>query len=222
MLSIILPVLNEGEALRDHLLALQPLRGASCELIGVDGGSTDNSLALLQQHCDQALSANKGRALQMNAGAAIARGQQLVFLHADSLLPDNAENLIQQALGRADWGRFNVQFDCSSSIYKIIATAMNWRSRLSQVCTGDQALFFKRDFFIALDGYPPIALMEDVALCKAAKLRGRFIALDARVTTSARRWQNNGVLKTILLMWELRLRYFLGQSPSSLARRYNA
>lgn len=220
MLSIILPVFNEGEQLVGYLQALQKLRGADCEIIAVDGGSTDGSLTLLQLYCDQVVRSTKGRARQMNAGALIAHGEKLIFLHADTLLPSNAKTLISQALASADWGRFDVKLDSHGLIYQLIGTFMNWRSRCSKICTGDQALFFNKTFFLALGRYPDIPLMEDIAICKAAKARGEFAALNSKVTTSARRWKKNGVIKTILLMWELRLRYFLGQSPSSLAHRY--
>lgn len=220
MLSIILPVLNEGQQLQQYLLALQELRGADCEIIAVDGGSTDASLSLLQDYCDYVISSAKGRAVQMNAGAAAAHGDTLLFLHADTLLPNNTQAVLKHALKNADWGRFDVQLNNPRPIYTLIATLINWRSRLSKVCTGDQAMFFNDSFFVALGGYANIPLMEDVAICKAAKSKGRFIALNDKVVTSARRWEQNGIVRTVFLMWELRLRYFLGQSPSSLVRRY--
>ena len=220
MLSIILPVLNEGNQLQDYLEKLQDLRGPSCELIGVDGGSSDNSLTLLQRYCDQALSSEKGRTLQMNAGAAASKGEHLVFLHADTTPPSDMTALISKALNNADWGRFDAKLDANGLCFRIIEGGMNWRSRWSKVCTGDQALFFKRSFFFELGGYPEIPLMEDVALSKSARSKGKFAALENKVVTSARRWQQHGVIKTVLLMWELRLRYFLGQSPHYLFQRY--
>lgn len=220
VLSIILPVYNEGEQLLLHLQALQSLRGTDCEVIGVDGGSTDDSLALLQQYCDQAVSSAKGRAMQMNAGAAVAQGNTLLFLHADTLLPSDSKALIIRALENADWGHFDVRLDDYAAIYRLIATSMNLRARLSKIATGDQAMFFRKAFFMQIGGFPSIPLMEDVAISKAAKARGRHISLKQKVTTSARRWQQHGIVKTILLMWELRLRYFLGQAPEYLLRRY--
>jgi len=220
MLSIILPVFNEGEQLQHYLLALQELRSADCEIIAVDGGSTDSSLALLQQYCDQVITSSQGRSIQMNTGAAAAQGEILLFLHADTLLPKHSKTLITQALENADWGRFDVKLDSHGAMYRVISTLMNWRSRLSKICTGDQALFFNKSFFLDLGGYPDTPLMEDIAICKTARSMGRFVALKNKVRTSARRWQKHGLWRTILLMWELRLRYFLGQSPSSLARRY--
>lgn len=220
MLSIVLPVLNEGEKLQEHLHALQVFRDSGCELIGVDGGSTDHSFKLLQQYCDNAIVTTAGRAQQMNAGAQLAQGGRLLFLHADTYLPKNTQTVVEQALRGADWGRFDVALDAEGVFFQVIGGLMNWRSRWTKVCTGDQALFFNTAFFHALKGYPEISLMEDVAISKLARSKGVFAALNAQVITSARRWQNNGVLKTIVLMWELRLRYFLGQSPDDLLQRY--
>lgn len=156
----------------------------------------------------------------MNAGAAVARGDNLLFLHADTLLPLDAKTLISSALASADWGRFDVKLNNDGAAYQVISSFINWRSRLTRVCTGDQALFFRAEFFKRLGSYPDIPLMEDVAICKIAKSLGTFAALDTQVITSARRWQSNGIMRTVFLMWELRLRYFLGQSPHSLVRRY--
>ncbi|PIE36381.1 MAG: glycosyl transferase [Gammaproteobacteria bacterium] len=220
MLSIILPVLNEAATLEAHLQALQVLRRRGVELIGVDGGSRDNSLALLQQYCDRALHSPPGRSTQMNAGAECASGDCLLFLHADTRLPANADSLLEHTLRRADWGRFDLRLDNPRWPYRLIARLINLRSRYSCVATGDQALFFRRDFFQQLGGYAAIPLMEDIDISKRARRAGRYAPLRARVTTSARRWEQHGIIATVLLMWQLRLRYFLGQSPQQLHKRY--
>lgn len=219
-LSIIIPVLDEGEPLLARLVALQPLRQVGCELIGVDGGSTDDSYRHLQSLCDIATTSPRGRSRQMNTGADLARSELLLFLHADTELPENTLPLVQKALQQADWGRFDVALDNPGTAFKLIGTLINWRSRLTRVSTGDQGLFFRRTFFESLGGFPDIPLMEDVAISKLARRRGRHAPLSAKATTSARRWEQNGIAKTVLLMWWLRLRYFLGTSADELARVY--
>ncbi len=157
----------------------------------------------------------------MNAGAAVARGDVLLFLHADTRLPENADRLVLDGLARSGraWGRFDVRFD-SGGLLGVVATMMNIRSRATGIATGDQAMFMTRAAFEAAGGYPPIALMEDVALSAELKRVGRPLALRAPVTTSARRWRRHGTLRTVLLMWGLRLRFFLGADPAKLARQY--
>lgn len=220
-LSIILPVLNEGECLGAALQALQTWRSA-CELIVVDGGSTDLSLAIARPLADKVLTSARGRAKQMNTGAAQARADILLFLHADTTLPDSAVDDITKAIEDGwNWGRFDVQFDDARLIFKLIAWMMNLRSRLSGIATGDQAIFVSHKAFKTVGGFPDIALMEDISLsCRLNKL-GKPCCLRAKVTTSARRWQQHGILKTILLMWRLRLAYFFGADPSDLAARYD-
>lgn len=219
-LSIILPVLNEGECLGVALQALQAWR-RECELIVVDGGSTDLSLAMATPLADQVLTSARGRAKQMNAGAAQARADILLFLHADTALPDGAVDNITKAIEDGwNWGRFDVQFDAPKPIFKLIAWLMNLRSRLSGIATGDQAIFVSRKAFEAVGGFPDIALMEDITFSSRLKKLGKPCCLRARVITSARRWQQHGVLKTILLMWRLRLAYFFGADPTDLAARY--
>ena len=157
----------------------------------------------------------------MNAGAAAARGDVLLFLHADTRLPENADHLVLDGLARSGraWGRFDVRFD-GGGLLRVVAAMMNLRSRLTGIATGDQALFVTRAAFDSAGGFPPIALMEDVALSVRLKRIGRPCALRARVTTSARRWRQHGTLRTVLLMWRLRLRFFLGADPAKLARAY--
>jgi rSAM/selenodomain-associated transferase 2 len=220
-LSIIMPVLNEAARVEKALAALSPYRKRNVEIIVVDGGSRDDTPELAYPFADRVVAAPRGRALQMNAGAAIARGDVLLFLHADTRLPDDADRMVLESLARSElaWGRFDVCFD-SGGVFSLIAAAMNARSRLTGIATGDQAMFVRRTVFEARGGFPPIALMEDVALSARLKDAGRPLCLHARVTASARRWQAQGILCTVLLMWRLRLSYFFGADPAKLARIY--
>lgn len=216
-LSIVIPALNEAQGIAAALEALAPLRARGHEVILVDGGSDDATLEIAAGVADRALAAPRGRARQMNAGARVARGQALVFLHADTRLPADADREILAALERHCWGRFDVVIEGHHALLRVIAWAMNARSRLTGIATGDQAIFVRRDAF---EGFPEIALMEDVAFSKAMKRRGRPACLRSRVRTSGRRWESRGVVRTMVLMWRLRLMYFLGASPERLARRY--
>jgi rSAM/selenodomain-associated transferase 2 len=216
-LSIVVPALNEAARIRDALGALAALRARGHEVIVVDGGSDDATVALATPLCDRVLRAAPGRARQMNAGARAAHGEAVVFLHADTRLPDRADELILAALRERSWGRFDVVIDSPRLLLKIVACAMNLRSRLSGVATGDQAIFVRADAF---RGFPEIPLMEDIAFSRAMSARGRPACLRARVTTSGRRWETGGVLRTVLLMWRLRLLYAAGCSPERLAREY--
>ncbi len=218
-LSLIIPVRNDATALASLLHSLQAQRGA-LELIVVDGQSTDNSLALAQPLADQVLSSPPGRAQQMNAGAAAAHGDVLLFVHADTQLPDDFAALLQAAVQHADWGRFDVRLAPSSFLLRWVARLMNWRSRLTRIATGDQAIFVRRELFTLLGGYAPIPLMEDIELCQRLKRSGRFAAIGTPLITSSRRWLKHGTLRTIGLMWSLRLRYWLGADPAALAARY--
>ena len=220
-LSIIMPVLDEAPAIEAALAALSPYRGRGMEVIVVDGGSRDGTLALARPLADCVLSARRGRAAQMNAGAAVAHGEILLFLHADTRLPDNADILIRDALAQSGlaWGRFDVRFD-GGRLLSLVAFTMNLRSRWTGIATGDQALFVTRAAFNAVGGFPSIALMEDVALSTHLKRISRPFCIRTRVTTSARRWRQHGTLRTMFLMWRLRLAYFLGADPAELARRY--
>ena len=217
-LSVVVPALNEAAGIRAALEALAPLRSRGHEVIVVDGGSTDGTPELAQGLCDRMLGAPRGRARQMNAGAAAASGNALVFLHADTRLPQDADTLILLSLRSFQWGRFDVQIEGRHRLLKLVACAMNLRSRLTGIATGDQAIFVRREAFA---GFPEIALMEDVAFCKAMKRRGAPACLRAAVRTSGRRWESRGVLRTIFLMWRLRLMYFLGARPERLARMYD-
>jgi rSAM/selenodomain-associated transferase 2 len=221
-LSIVIPTLNEADGIVEALTALTPLRARGHEVIVVDAGE-DGTAELARSRADRVLRGPRGRAAQMNRGAAAARGDVLVFLHADTRLPASAGRLIADgmaATGRA-WGRFDVRLSGAQPSLRVVEASMNWRSRLTGIATGDQAIFVTRDRFREVGGYPEIALMEDVALSKALKRLGPPVCLRARVTTSSRRWERDGVVRTVLLMWSLRLRYFLGADPSDLARRYD-
>jgi rSAM/selenodomain-associated transferase 2 len=216
-LSVVVPALNEASGIRTALEALAPLRAGGHEVIVVDGGSCDGTPELARGLCDRVLSAPRGRALQMNAGAAAATGDALVFLHADTRLPQGADELIFQSLRLSPWGRFDVEIDARHPLLRIVACTMNLRSRLTGIATGDQAIFVRREVF---PGFPDIELMEDVAFCKAMKRFGPPACRRERVVTSGRRWESRGVLRTIVLMWRLRLMYFLGARPERLARIY--
>ncbi|HWE79906.1 MAG TPA: TIGR04283 family arsenosugar biosynthesis glycosyltransferase [Pseudolabrys sp.] len=219
-LSVVMPVLNEATRIQSGLRALVPLRARGAEVIVVDGGSRDGTAARAGPLTDQVLTAPRGRAAQMNAGAAAATGDVLLFLHADTWLPEYADLLIRDALARSPqvWGRFDVHF--AGGALPLVATMMNLRSRLTGIATGDQAMFMTRDAFTRAGGFAEIALMEDIALSARLKRLSRPLCLTARVTTSARRWQAHGALRTVLLMWRLRLAFFLGADPQRLARAY--
>jgi rSAM/selenodomain-associated transferase 2 len=219
-LSIIVPALNEAAGIAGALERLQPLRGRGHELIVVDGGSEDATAALAAPHADRVIAAARGRARQMNAGAAVAGGDALLFLHADTRLPPDADRMILGTLGARCWGRFDVRIEGRSALLAVIAFFMNWRSRLTGIATGDQAIFARRQAFWRAGGFPEIPLMEDVAFSKRMKALSPPACLRERVATSGRRWEANGVLRTILLMWRLRLAYLLGARPEELARRY--
>jgi rSAM/selenodomain-associated transferase 2 len=221
-LSIIVPMLNEAPALPDLLEHLLPLRRGGVEVILVDGGSEDGGAAIATCAGFEVVPAERGRARQMNAGAAVASGDVLLFLHADTRLPDGAVPLIDAALadGRHIWGRFDVAFDFRSWTMDATAFLMNLRSRLSGIATGDQALFMTRAAFDAVGGFPDQPLMEDVEITSRLRRRSRPACIRRPVLTSARRWQSRGPWRTILLMWRLRLAYWFGASPADLARQY--
>ena len=210
--------MNEARGIRAALEALAPLRARGHEVIVVDGGSSDGTAQLALGLCDQLLNAAPGRALQMNAGARAASGFALLFLHADTRLPPDADEAILTSLKTHLWGRFDVEIEGRHALLKLVGCAMNLRSRLTGIATGDQAIFVRRDAFA---GFPEIALMEDIAFCRVMKRRGPPACLRERVRTSARRWESRGVLRTIVLMWRLRLMYFLGARPERLARIYH-
>ncbi len=220
-LCVVLPVLNEAQTLASRLQALQPLRQRGVRVIVVDGGSDDDTLAIAGTYADMALLAPRGRASQMNAGAAACPAEIFLFLHADTQLPDHADTLVRTALSsREVWGRFDVRIDSSRPLLRLVETLMNLRSRWSGIATGDQAMFVWYDVFSAVGGFPDIPLMEDIALSSALKRQSPPACLRDKVTTSARRWEQHGVLRTIVLMWWLRAAYFFGADPAQLALQY--
>jgi rSAM/selenodomain-associated transferase 2 len=216
-----MPALDEAARIASALAALAPLRAQGVEVIVVDGGSRDGTLLRCEGAVDALLSAPRGRGPQMNAGARAAHGNALLFLHADTTLPPDALGLVNDALARHAWGRFDVRIEGRSRWLPVVAALMNLRSRLTGIATGDQAIFMRRDAFNAVGGFPNQALMEDIEICK--RLRQRFgapVCLRARVTTSGRRWDERGAWRTIVLMWRLRWLYWRGVSADRIAAAY--
>ncbi len=220
-LSIIMPTLNEAAGMTAALTSLAPLRARGTQVIVADGGSSDDTLAVAQACGVQVIQAPRGRAWQMNAGAQLATGNMLLFLHADTCLPHDADKLVAEALaGAASWGRFDVQITGRAPALRVIAACMNLRSRVSGIATGDQAMFMTRAAFIAVGGFAEQPLMEDIALSRHLLKVSRPACLRTRVTTSGRRWESRGVWRTVLLMWRLRYAYWRGAPPEQLAELY--
>ncbi len=223
-LTIIIPTLDEGARITQTLSSLQTLRTRGVRIVVVDGGSTDESVASAAPLADVVMTAQKGRASQQNSGAVIAASEVLLFLHADTTLPPDSDTLITRALSEKNhvWGRFDIAFDVSTPMLRVVAWMMNARSRLTGIATGDQAIFVRRDAFNDVGQFAAIELMEDIALSKKLKALSPPACLRARVTTSSRRWREQGVWRTIVLMWWLRFAYLIGVSPQRLARWYQS
>lgn len=236
-LSIVIPLLNEADNLPKLMGHLAHLNPAPYQVILVDGGSTDNSVAIAKELIEslidsspsvisgqvidwQIIESTAGRALQMNAGAELAMGDVLLCLHADTQLPNHAIADITSAVRQAAWGRFDVRLESSTWMLKVVSQMMNWRSRFSGIATGDQAIFIKKSLFEQLGGYPQQPLMEDIELCKRLKAVGKPACLRSKVITSARRWQQYGTWRTIGLMWHLRFDYWRGVSADNIKQRY--
>ena len=221
-LSIIVPILNESAQLPDLLEHLSLWKQAGCEVILVDGDSADQSPERAEAEGFKVLRSERGRALQMNAGASEACGDCLLFLHADTRLPKNADQLILRTIqeAAADWGRFNVRITGRSFMFKVIAWFMNHRSRLSSIVTGDQGIFIRKQLFEQIGGFPVQPLMEDIEFSKRLKLIAKPVALKEKVITSGRRWEQRGIWSTICLMWRLRFAYWRGANINELAAKY--
>ncbi len=222
-ISVVVPVFNEESNLPELLTHLRHFN--FYELIFVDGGSADESWQWLQEASQQetnltALQSDAGRAKQMNAGANAASGEVVLFLHADTRLPDATVSEISKGMQKSTWGRFDLRFIEPDGWMKVVAYFINKRSRLTSVATGDQALFVSRDTFINIGGFAEIPLMEDVAITKTLRQLKKPYCSKLKVSTSARRWLQNGRLKTIMLMWKLRWKYFRGVSPEEIAKEY--
>ena len=223
-LAIVVPVLNEAAnipALCAHLQSIAP----SAEVVLVDGGSTDDTVRLARAEGMQVVRAPRGRARQMNAGANATQAPHLLFLHADTQLPEQALNLVQDALQQRAlqhlvWGRFDVRIQGQAKMLRVVAFFMNWRSRLTGIATGDQAMFMTRQAYDKVNGFPNQPLMEDIEMSSALKRISPPICLRQQVLTSGRRWEQRGVWRTMVLMWRLRLAYWLGTPAEVLARAY--
>lgn len=226
-LSIIIPTFEEEPGIERQLRSLQTLRDGGVEVVVVDGGSADATVALATPLASQVLVSEPGRARQMNRGAAASRGELLLFLHADTRLPEHAERLVEDALSKPVaglrarcWGRFDIYLTGNAPMLLVIATAMNLRSRLTGMATGDQAIFMTRQAFTEVGGFPDQPLMEDIEICRRLKRLSAPVCLHAKACTSGRRWERHGIWRTILLMWRLRFAYFLGRDAGKLAALY--
>lgn len=221
-ISVITPVLDEQSQVSAYLDSIRPLRGDGVEFIVVDGGSRDRTRELLKDQVDRVLDCSRGRALQMNLGAGAATGEYLLFLHVDTGLPEDICEVFAEVLReRPAWGRFDVRLSRRCISHRVIGRMMNWRSRLSGIATGDQAIFVCRALFLQCGGYAEIELMEDIELCRRLRtIAGSPLCLYQQVVTSSRRWDSAGTLRTILLMWRLRLLYWFGVPAARLARIY--
>ncbi|OUS13164.1 hypothetical protein A9Q89_04020 [Gammaproteobacteria bacterium 53_120_T64] len=220
-LSIVIPVLNEAEEIYPCLRRLQTLRKQGVQVIVVDGGSDDDTIAVATPLADQVVRSDKGRAQQMNVGAGLADRDWLLFLHADTRLPVNLPDImLVWSFTSAVWGFFGIKIRGASPLLRVVQWLMNRRSFLTSIGTGDQCQFVKREVFEQIGGFADIPLMEDIELSKRLKRQSRPLFINAKAETSGRKWQRDGVWPTILLMWRLRLGYFLGTSPKVLAQRY--
>jgi len=220
-ISIIIPVLNEADGIEAFLKKLQVFRQSGHEVVLVDGKSNDNTCTLARPFVDRMMCCEKGRAKQLELGAKMATGQVFLFLHADTLLPENADLAILEALFKGSyWGRFNVRLSGSQFLFRIIERMMNWRSCVTGIATGDQAIFLSKMLYHDIGGMPQIQLMEDIELSKRLIKWTKPACLNSFVITSSRRWEKNGILSTILFMWSMRLQYFFGVSPKDLYNKY--
>jgi rSAM/selenodomain-associated transferase 2 len=223
-ISIIIPTLNEAEHIKSTLMCLEPIRMDGHEVIVVDGGSKDATVNEVKSRADIVITSAPGRALQMNAGARQATGDVLWFLHADSQVSRVAAEQILLALKNQNnyWGRFNIRLSGKHILFRIVELLMNLRSRLTGIATGDQGIFVRRDCFEAIGGFSKIPLMEDIEISRRLKKWSWPCCIHDTIKTSSRRWEEYGILSTVLLMWRLRLAYAFGVSPEKLAHEYKA
>jgi len=221
-ISVIVPALDESTTIGTTLESLAPLRWAGGEIVVVDGGSRDYTVARAEPLADRVLRSAPGRATQMNAGAAAACGDILWFLHADTRVDTRALTDLDRAAADPGfaWGRFGVRLSGRRPLFRLIGAMINIRSCLTGIATGDQGLCLRRTLFESVGGFPEIPLMEDVALSRVLRARARPRCLPVRLTTSSRRWERNGTWRTIWQMWALRWAYWRGADPAELARRY--
>jgi rSAM/selenodomain-associated transferase 2 len=220
-ISVIIPTLNEIKNIHSCLASVQVLRNHGHEVIVVDGGSRDGTCERITGLVDKVIHHTRGRATQMNAGVRFATGNIFVFLHADTLLPENADVcIISASVGRKSWGRFNIQLSGSHWSFRVIERCMNLRTRLSGIVTSDHAIFVSKDLYEDVGGFPEIALMEDIAISQKLKTKIDPTCLKQKVITSSRRWEENGIIKTVLKMWWLRIMFFIGTDPLVLLRQY--
>ena len=221
-ISIIVPALNEAAQIAATLEPLQALRTRGHEVIVVDGGSDDGTMGCAQPWCDRVLTAARGRACQMNAGARAATGDVLWFLHADTQVSTAATDALLATLARPDciWGRFDVRLSGAHPLLRIVERMMSIRSRITGIATGDQGIFVRRNVFERIGAFPDIPLMEDIALSRRLKTYAAPACIRQHLVTSSRRWERHGVLRTIVLMWRLRFAYWLGASPERLSTQY--
>lgn len=221
-LSIIVPALNEADRLAATLAGLRACCTGQMQLIVADGGSVDDTVGIARRFADRVVCSARGRAVQMNAGACKATGDVLWFVHADTVVPAAAGDAVLGAIGERDavWGYFDVRLDGEPALLRVVERMMKLRTRVTGVATGDQGIWVRRSVFEAVGGYAPLPLMEDVALSKRLRRLRRPLCLPLRLSTSARRWQARGTVRTVMLMWWLRLAFWLGVSPETLARWY--
>ena len=222
LISIIIPCLNEAATIRECLERLKQFRIAGHEIIVVDGGSQDDTVELCRGLADRIIDSKRGRAIQFNTGANVAQGELFVFLHADTVLPPRALSILNELVDKTpSWGRFDVRLSGKNVLFRVIECLMNFRSRLTGVATGDQAIFVSRTLFQRVEGFPNIALMEDISISKKLRKLSKPYCIKSPVITSTRRWESKGIIKTMMLMHVLRLRFALGADPAKLARAYD-
>ncbi|MCZ6805202.1 MAG: TIGR04283 family arsenosugar biosynthesis glycosyltransferase [Proteobacteria bacterium] len=220
-LSVVIPTLNESDQIEQGLNKLQSLRHQGHEVIVVDGGSNDNTVSLASPLCDRVIQSERSRSIQMNAGSAAASGQCILYLHADTDLPEDVADIFSKIINIENvWGRFDIQLSGQSWMFRIIETCMNTRSRITGIATGDQVIFVGKELFSKVNGFPEIALMEDVAISKLLINFSKPICFTEKVVSSNRRWKENGIIKTIIKMWIIRLLYYFQFDTERLAKLY--